>query len=52
MICVAYSKGLIACGGTSKELNIWNAKNETKVCDPLKGHEGWILAVNFSPNGN
>lgn len=41
---------LLAIGGRDKQLVFWNVSTR-KVLARLKGHEGWVTALAFSPDG-
>jgi len=30
---------------------VWDAQTGQSVMDPLKGHDGWVTSVGFSPDG-
>lgn len=46
---VALDDGTIATAGADRHINLWDAKGG--ACGALKGHDGWVWAVDKMPDG-
>jgi WD40 repeat protein len=42
---------ILAAGGKSRVITLWNVENEQQIGAPLIGHQGDILSLSFSPDG-
>jgi WD40 repeat protein len=42
---------IVATGGTPAAVRLWDANSGEEIGLPLRGHEGWVTSVAFSPDG-
>jgi WD40 repeat protein len=52
--CVAYSpdgKKIATCSD-DHTISIWDAENGAQLMEPLEGHTGAVLSIEFSPGGS